>query len=149
MSLKQNILEACAQLLDQKIDALNHSLQQVTESADNETKSTAGDKYETARAMMQMEQEKLGRQLKEISEQRSQLQKIDISLTHLTVAKGSLVLTDKGYLFISVGIGKVHADGETVIAISPLSPLGKKLIGLKPDDRIELNGTAYTIKSLA
>lgn len=149
MSLKQNIFEACAQLLDQKIDALNHSLQQVTESADNETKSTAGDKYETARAMMQMEQEKLGRQLKEILEQRSQLQKIDISLTHLTVAKGSLVLTDKGYLFISVGIGKVQADGETVIAISPLSPLGKKLIGLKPDDRIELNGTAYTIKSLA
>ena len=62
MLLKQNIYSQCLLILNQKIEELNSALATATESANNETKSSAGDKHETARAMMQLEQEKLSLQ---------------------------------------------------------------------------------------
>ena len=78
--------------------------------------------------MMQLEQEKISKQLKEIIDQRLELEKIDILKHFSQITKGSLIKTDKGYLFLSIGLGKITIDKETVFAISPQSPLGKKLI---------------------
>lgn len=119
-----------------------------TEAANNETKSSAGDKHETSRAMMQLEQEKLGKQLKELEEQRSELEKIDISKPSVQIAKGTLIQSDKGFLFISIGLGKISVDGKTVFAISPQSPLGLKLLGKKENDVVEMNAVNYTIQKL-
>jgi hypothetical protein len=129
--LKQNIYNQCLRLLNQKIEELNSALNTATESANNETKSSAGDKHETSRAMMQIEQEKLG--ITKISNQ---------------IAKGTLIKTDKGFLFLSIGLGKMIVDTETVFVVSPLSPLGLKLIGLKENDNAEMNGVTYTIEKL-
>ena len=120
----------------------------VTESSNNETKSSAGDKHETARAMMQLEQEKLGKQLKEIEEQKTELVKLDISKTPSLIAKGTLIQSDKGFLFLSIGLGKIVVDGEPVFAISPQSPLGLKLLGKKEKDIVEMNEVKYTIEKL-
>lgn len=119
-----------------------------TEAANNETKSSAGDKHETSRAMMQLEQEKLGKQLKELEEQRSELEKIDISKPSVQIAKGTFIQSDKGFLFISIGLGKISVDGKTVFAISPQSPLGLKLLGKKENDVVEMNAVNYTIQKL-
>jgi transcription elongation GreA/GreB family factor len=98
--------------------------------------------------MMQLEQEKLGKQLKEAEAQRSELEKIDVSKSSPQIAKGTLIQSDKGFLFISIGLGKILVDKKTVFAISPKSPLGIKLIGLKENEVAELNGTKYTIQKL-
>lgn len=148
MSLKQNIYSHCLLIINQKIEELNSALANATESANNETKSSAGDKHETARAMMQLEQEKLGNQLKELQEQKSELEKIDASKTPVQIAKGTLIQSDKGFLFLSIGLGKIVADKKTVFAISPQSPLGMKLIGKKENDIVEMNGVKYTIEKL-
>lgn len=121
---------------------------QATESANNETKSSAGDKHETARAMMQLEQEKLGHQLKEVQDQRSELEKIDIAKPSAQIAKGTLIQSDKGFLFLSIGLGKIIVDDKTVFSISPQSPLGIKLLGKKENDVVEMNGVKYTIENL-
>ena len=120
----------------------------VTESSNNETKSSAGDKHETARAMMQLEQEKLGKQLKEIEEQKTELVKLDISKTPSLIARGTLIQSDKGFLFLSIGLGKIVVHGEPVFAISPQSPLGLKLLGKKEKDIVEMNEVKYTIEKL-
>lgn len=119
-----------------------------TESANNETKSSAGDKHETARAMMQLEQEKLSHQLKELQDQKSELKKIDISKHSSQIAKGTLIQSDKGFLFLSIGLGKISVADKTVFAISPQSPLGLKLLGKKENDIVEMNGVKYTIEKL-
>ncbi len=148
MSLKQNIYSHCLLVLNQKTEDLTSALNAATEAANNETKSSAGDKHETSRAMMQIEQEKLGKQLKEVQEQRSELEKIDISKPSAQIAKGTLIQSDKGFLFLSIGLGKISVDEKTVFAISPLSPLGIKLLGKKEKDIVEMNGVKYKIEKL-
>ena len=148
MLLKQNIYSHCLLILNQKIEELNSALATATESANNETKSSAGDKHETARAMMQLEQEKLSYQLKDLQEQKSELEKIDITKPSSQIAKGTLIQSDKGFLFLSIGLGKIVVDDKTVFAISPQSPLGLKLLGKKENDLVEMNGVKYTIEKL-
>ncbi|HWY10073.1 MAG TPA: hypothetical protein VN026_02050 [Bacteroidia bacterium] len=148
MALKQKINTYCLLILNKKIEELNLALNTATESANNETKSSAGDKHETSRAMMQIEQEKLGKQLKELLGQKSELEKIDVSKISNQITKGTLIKTDKGYLFLSIGLGKILVDAETVFVVSPQSPLGLKLIGLKENDVAEMNGVKYFIEQL-
>jgi hypothetical protein len=145
---KQKIYAICHQTLQQKIDDLGAALNSVTEAANDETKSTAGDKHETGRAMMQLEQEKISKQLKEAREQKEELERINVEETSLTVAKGSLVKTNNGYFFVGPGLGKIKVDEEVVIVISLQSPLGKKITGLKQNDSAEINGVTYVIEEM-
>ena len=57
MRLKEKVHAACLQLLTDKIKVIQDNLQGLTQGAENDNKSSAGDKHETARAMMQLEQE--------------------------------------------------------------------------------------------
>jgi transcription elongation GreA/GreB family factor len=114
-----------------------------------ETKSTAGDKYETARAMIHIEQEQINRQLAEALAQQSALAQIDLSIHSEQVVRGSLVDTDQGLFFISTSIGKMIVEDSTVYAISPQSPLGIKLTGLSVGKQTSVNGKAYTVNVIS
>jgi len=135
-------------MLETKINGLQQQLNDLKESTANETKSTAGDKYETARAMLQIEQDNTRRQLQEALEQQSIFTAIDISINSNEIIRGSLVKTNKGYLFISVALGKIIVDGITIIALSPQSPLGKQLMSLRVNDITTINNIAYTIDDI-
>ncbi len=146
MSLKkEKIINTCKILLQQKITDLKQALTSVNEAANNETKSTAGDKHETAKAMMQLEQEKLSNQLTILNTQLNDLQKIDANKVHSIISNGSVVTTNNGILFIGVGLGKITIDEKIVFTISFLSPLAKLLIGKKLDDAVKLNEINYTV----
>jgi hypothetical protein len=136
-------------LLDDKIITIRQKLDELKESLTGETKSTAGDKHETARAFVHIEQENTGRQLEVLLQQKAELQ--SFSAIHISgvIVPGALVKTDRGWLYISAGIGKAVINGETVFALSPQSPLGKKLIGCKVGDSVEINGIKYTVASIA
>lgn len=148
MLTKAVVFEKCMQSVHNKIESLEKALDELRESGMNETKSTAGDKHETALAMIQIEQENKRIQLKEVLQQYERLRKIDISIKSVSVGIGSLVQTNNAWLFISQAIGKITVGNETVIAVSPQSPLGIKLIGLKENDTAEFNGIKYTIERI-
>ena len=135
-------------MLEIKINGLQQQLSDLKESTANETKSTAGDKYETARAMLQIEQDNTRRQLQEAMEQQSIFTAIDITIPSKEIIRGSLVKTNKGYLFLSVALGKIIADGIAVIALSPQSPLGKQLMGLQVNDSTAINSVTYSIEEI-
>ncbi len=146
--MKEKIITACKNLLQQKISDLNAALNSVNEAANNETKSTAGDKHETAKAMMQLEQEKLSNQLTILNSQINDLQKIDVTKKHSVIGNGSLVTTNNGVLFISVGLGKINVDEKDVFAISFLSPLANLLAGKKQNDFVKLNRVDYKVSNV-
>ena len=148
MSLKQKVYAACLQLLNNKIQTLQNTLNELGEGAISEGKSSAGDKHETARAMMQLEQEKISKQLDEVFVQKETLQKIDITIKLEQVTRGSLIKTNKGYLFLSIALGKINAGGIDVIVLSPQSPLGLKLMGLKEKSSVTVNATTYIIEEV-
>jgi len=148
MQLKQKIHAVCLQVVNKKIEALQNTLQELGEGALSDGKSSAGDKHETARAMMQLEQEKISRQLDELLIQKAALQKIDITLISTQITKGSLVKTNKGYLFLSIALGKLMVDSVGIIVLSPQSPLGLKLMGLQAKSSVEINTVTYLIEEV-
>lgn len=148
MLLKEKIYRVFQQILLEKINALQQNLQELHNSAANETKSTAGDKHETALAMLQIEQENKRKQLKELQLQQAAFNRINPGLMSAEILNGALVETDKGYFFISIALGKIIFDGMTVYALSPTSPLGQKMRGLRAGNTLELNGAVYNIRSV-
>jgi hypothetical protein len=142
---KATLLRLCHQWLDKKIAIIKKELDNITEAANNETKSTAGDKHETARAMMQIEQEKLGKQISSLEQERSLLLKIKPEVNK-HFGSGSLVETDHGLFFIALPLGKIEMEGQVVFVVSPLSPFGKGLIACK-NNSFEINSKTYLIKN--
>lgn len=142
---KQRIYESCLLVLQEKAAACNLLLKELAAGIENDAKSAAGDKHETSRAMMQQEQEKIGWQLKELNAQIEILNYIDINAQTLKAHTGSLIKTDKGYLFLSVAIGRITIDNEHVIVLSPQSPLGIQLLGKTIGNDVEVNTNKYRI----
>ncbi|MEC4005417.1 hypothetical protein OX283_012175 [Flavobacterium sp. SUN052] len=146
--MKQKILNHHHQLLQDKIDVFRDMISGLTEDSKNDAKGSAGDKHETALSMMHIEQEKLNHKLKEILEQKAVLDKIDATQIHNKIALGSLVQANGMLLFISAALPKITIDNKTIIALSPQSPLGMKLMGNSVGFEFEINKTNYVIKQI-
>lgn len=148
MNLKENILQQHQQLLQDKIDVFRDMIAALTEDAQNDAKGSAGDKHETALSMMHIEQEKLNHKLKEILAQKAIIDKIDASANHTKIALGSLVQANGMLLFISAALPKITVDNKSIIAVSPQSPLGSKLMGNEVGFSFEINTTKYVIEKV-
>lgn len=146
--MKQKILQQHQQLLQDKIDVFRDMISGLTEDAKNDAKGSAGDKHETALSMMHLEQEKLNYKLKEILEQKAILDKIDASQIHTKIALGSLVQANEMLLFISAALPKITIDDKVIIALSPQSPLGLKLMGNQVGFEFEINSSTFIIKAI-
>ena len=145
---KKEICEQLQAMLAAKAAEALQMLATLKESRDGETKSSAGDKYETARAMTQIEMEKTEVQLENIRLLQHDLSRIDLDQPYNTVETGSLVITGEGKYFISVGIGKVIVGNETVYVISAASPLGRFLSGKSAGDQGTFQGKEFRIQSI-
>lgn len=148
MTFKEKVHRHYLQVIKDKINRLQQILDDLKESGANETKSTAGDKHETALAMIQIEQANTRTQLQEVMNQFDLLEKINPEISATIVVNGSLIKTNRGYFFMSVALGKAMVDNILVIALSPQSPLGKKLLGLCVSEKVDMNGTDYRIDSI-
>ncbi len=136
------------QVVNGKLYLLQQVLADLKESSSSETKSTAGDKHETALAMLQIEQANISAQLQDLLDKKAALEKINPALSSSKVINGSLLKTNNGYLFISIALGKATIEGKAVIALSPQSPLGQKMIGLSAGDVAEINNNKYFIECI-
>jgi transcription elongation GreA/GreB family factor len=98
--------------------------------------------------MLQIEQKNINGQLNVALEKKVALQKINPALSANKVINGSVIKTNRGYLFVSVALGKAIIDEIAVTSLSPQSPLGVKLLGLLVGDTAEINSTRYVIETI-
>jgi len=145
LSLKQQILTYCKEHTDRRLEGITAALADIKTARDGETKSSAGDKFETGRAMMQMEEAKLGGQLEEALKVRQVLDRIKPGVTPERIASGCLVATNRGNYFLAVGIGKVRIDGGVFFCTSLDSPIGNRLLGKVAGERLEFNGLDFEV----
>lgn len=145
---KQQVIAICVQKIQERIATAEDAMKRAQESANGEEKSSAGDKYETSRAMGQLDRDMNARQLAEAKKELAALQKIDADIVHQTVANGSLVITSAQAYFIGVGLGIIHSDGISFIALSPNAPLSKMMIGKKVNDTVQLNSNKILIQQI-
>lgn len=148
MTFKQKIYEYYTQLVQDRIDVFRDMITALTEDSKNDAKGSAGDKHETALSMMHLEQEKLNTKLKEVLTQKSVLDKVDPTKVTEIIIVGSLVKANGIFLYLSLALPKINIDGTNVIALSPQSPLGNKLMGNVVGFTFEINTTTYTIEEI-
>lgn len=144
-NLKATIYKHCLDFVAQKILACQECIQAAQETSKGETKSSAGDKYETTRAMMQIEIENNTKRLVEAQE----LQKILLQITwqerYEMVGMGSLVKTNHGIFFIAIGIGQLKIDTLPYFIVSPASPIGGALMKKKVSESFTFLSKNYEI----
>lgn len=146
--LKSQLYTNCVDYVNQRMSHIQAAIDAANESGKDETKSSAGDKHETGRAMMQLEQEKNAKQLIETLELKKLLDRINPNQQSQTAALGSLVITNKEKFYISISAGKLMIDSEIYFAVSPTSPIALKLIGLTTDQEMNFNGSLYLIQQV-
>jgi transcription elongation GreA/GreB family factor len=145
---KTSLHQYCINLLEDKINAIKKEIANAKESANADTKSSMGDKYETSRAMLQIQQENLTKQLAETNSLLNQLEKLDINAQSNSAINGSLVFTENVVLFLAAALGKINFMKKDIMVISPQSPIGKILLGAKVGDSIQFNKTTYKINNI-
>ena len=146
--MKSELHALCIELAEGKFNALQNELNSMCDAVQTESKSTAGDKHETGRAMIHLEQEKLQKQLAEAKAVVVELEQIKPEQTFESVQKGALVETDKATFYIAVGIGKQTVEGSDVFVISSQSPIAKQMLGKRSGESFDMNGMEYGITAV-
>lgn len=143
---KAEILKTVNAKLSEKVEYLQKLIAE-TRAANNETKSSMGDKYETSREMVQQEINNLQIQLNDVLKQLDALRTLSGKVSQ-KVEKGSLVQTSNGLFYIAVSAGEIMQHGKKIYAISPESPLAQAIKGLKQKEKFVLNGKADLIENI-
>ena len=147
-TLKEKLYAACLAYVQQRMEAAELGIKEAQKAAGEDTKSSAGDKYETGREMMQQETNRNLAQLNEANKLKVALNQINASTVHSVVDQGSVVITNNGKFYIAISAGVLSVDGEQYVAISPASPIGFKMKGLKVGNGFVLNGNEYMINTI-
>ncbi len=147
-NLKAILYSKCKEYANQRIENARVAMEAAKEAAEEESKSSAGDKYTTDRAMMQREQEKHAFQLAEAMKLANTMNLLRIDNQIEQVSLGSLVYTSSAIYFIAISLGKLSIEGQDIFVISAVSPIGQQLIGKKLKDAIDFNGKKITIKEI-
>jgi hypothetical protein len=144
-AFKQRLFQHCQELLQQRIATAISAMDDAQSAANSEEKSSAGDKYETARGMAQLNKEMFAGQLQSHRAQLGKLKLCDPSPLFTTLKPGALAATGAGYFFIATGLGKILFEQQTVWVISPDAPVSAALAGRKKGDAFSFNQQTLTI----
>ncbi|MEI8278558.1 MAG: 3-oxoacyl-ACP synthase [Bacteroidota bacterium] len=147
-NLKQELFKLCVTYVSGRKTLLEQAIADAREASNNDTKSSAGDKYETGREMMQQDIDMNQTRLNELGTMNLILEKIDITNNSMVVIPGSIVQTTNGNYFIAISAGQLKSGNTSYYAISSVSPIGSKMMYQKVGYSFSLNGKEYTIKDI-
>lgn len=139
IDFKTSLKKAGELLIKERITTTKLAIDNAQEAANNEGKSSAGDKYETGRAMGHLEKDMYARQQAENMKELNLLQKINTDIIHTNAQTGAYVRCSDHAFFIAAGLGKQVIAGQLIFFLSPYAPLAKLLLHKKEDDRFLFN----------
>ena len=148
LKIKEQLYKQCVDFVEERLITIQNQIKEIQESLNSETKSSAGDKHETGRAMLQLEREKSGQQLSEVEKLKEALSKIDVTKSSGTIGLASVVFTSKSNYFIAISAGQLEVGLDKFFAISPNTPIGLLLMGKKADAEIVFRDQRFMIKTV-
>jgi transcription elongation GreA/GreB family factor len=146
---KSALYQLCLAFIEERINTAETALKQAREASNDDTKSSAGDKYETSREMMQQDIDRNKRLLIDAEENFKVLNSIKEVPLSETARNGSLVYTNQGNFYLSISAGQLNLGKETIFAISAVSPIGKLLLGKQKGEAFDFNGKKFQIKEVS
>ena len=146
--LKTKLKQAAANYVEERIKRIHTAIADLEDALKLETKCSMGDKYETGRAMLHLEFEKLSGQLEQYNRLKKTLTLIKEKEVSEKVGFGSLVKTSKVNYFISIPAGELVVEGEKFYAIGAASPIAQVLLQKKEGENFQFNGIKNTIQKI-
>lgn len=145
MKIKNQLFNECKLYVEKRERTIREIMTSNKKALLSETKSSAGDKHETGRAMLQLEMEKTSQQIAVVQQMKEILHRINPDDVSEVIRLGSLVHTNKATYYLSISVGAVAVENDMYFVISSSSPIGKLLIGKKVNDIIQFNGQQIKI----
>ncbi len=148
LELKKELISSVINELCQRIKSETTMIESARETANSDTKSSAGDKYETTRAMMHLEQEKYSRQLSDTLELKKRAESVIVDQEYESIQSGAVAITSLGNFFIAISAEDIEIDDDEYTPISLASPLGESLKGKKNGETFQFRNQKISIKSV-
>jgi transcription elongation GreA/GreB family factor len=148
LKIKEALFKQCEVFVNRRLQTVENVISSNQRALQSETKSSAGDKHETGRAMLQLEMEKAGQQLAGIMQMKEILAKVDLVKTAKNVRLGSVIFTKKVNYFLSISAGQLVVADKIYFAVSVSSPIGKLLLGKQENEEITFNGMLYKVQKI-
>lgn len=146
--IKEKLIEACAAYVEKKIETVQHAIDDLEAALKLETKCSMGDKYETGRAMLHLEFEKLAGQYEEYQKLRKTLRMIPAGKNNSVVGFGTAVKTSMANYFIAIPAGQLLIEGKAFYAVGAAAPVAKALAGKSEGDMVTFNGKELQIEKI-
>lgn len=143
MTSKPTLHALCHAFIEQRISAARTAMLAAQESSSSETKSSAGDKYETGREMANAERDRNAAHMQQAQQLQAELARISPDSPCDTVRPGALVHTSLGRFYISISAGQL--PGLEVFAVSSAAPVVVALKGLRAGQEAVFNGKAVRV----
>lgn len=149
IDIKEEVFLQCLKYVQQRIDTAKMAIASIESASESETKSSAGDKFETSREMMKQEMDRNQQLLFDAQQMLHTLNNLSSETVQPDkIGAGSLVQTDQSLFYLAVSAGKLTVRGKEVLALSPLAPVGRLLMNKQVGDTITFNGHKYLIQEI-
>jgi hypothetical protein len=145
---KKSLIDGIRKQLQHTLDQLQSDMENTRQALFNETKSSAGDKYETSREMIAQELEKLHQSIVNSRKKMEQLDQLENAKATASISNGSLIITDKAVFWLGIALGAIEVEGQAIMGISPNAPLASLFRGKKSGDRVQFLKREYLIKEV-
>ena len=145
---KATLIAHLRSTLQERITAMETEIAATLAARNSDNKSSAGDKHEVGRAMVQQELDQLEAQLAKAQVMQQELARVPLERVYEHAGFGSLVGTDQGNYFTAIGLGAVEVDGETCYAISLASPIGQAMKDKGVGAVVDFNGKRITVEKI-
>lgn len=145
---KKLLINACEAYVELKLQTIQKAIDDLEAALKLETKCSMGDKYETGRAMLHLEFEKLAGQYEEFKKLRKTVRLIPEVTSEKTVTFGSIVTTSQANYFIAIPAGEIVAEEKKYYAVGANAPIAQVLSGKAPGEVVSFNGRKLKIEKI-
>ena len=148
IKFKKELKQYCIAVIEQRVANSRMAMQQAQDAANEEEKSSAGDKYETSRAMNHLEKDMHARQLEANRQELALANSIDCDKLYKTVSTGCVVICETVSFFIAAGLGRISIKGKEIFLLSPNAPVALLMFNKKSGDHINFNNKVFLIRDI-
>ncbi|SDK80945.1 Transcription elongation factor, GreA/GreB family [Salinimicrobium catena] len=143
---KEKLYTACLQYVEERLAKIDAAIKDLEDALKLETKCSMGDKYETGRAMLHLEFEKLSGQHEQYQKLRKTARMIDAKMTFMKAGFGAVVETTLANYFIAIPAGEISLEEGKFYAVGAGSPIAMALSGKAEGEEVSFNGKTFSIK---
>ena len=145
-NLKYKLIDKCLIILSERAENAKKAMDELQQSA-NEY-GLPKDRYDSFRTQVLRKRDLFAEQYQKTMDEIDLIKKIDPEKKSEKVEFGSIVITNKQKLFVSISLGKIVLENEEYYAISTQVPIYNAIKSKKAGEKFEFNGNRFEIIEL-